>query len=751
MKDNFNQIGKSFPIQDAALKVTGAMIYTADIKHPRGLHAKMLFSPHAHARVISVDTTEAEALPGVVVVAHTLNTPQVAFNSQKKFIGHKALEDEYLFPPIVRYVGDRVAAVAAETVEIAEEAVKLIKVEYEVLPAVFTIDEAMKQGAPDINGNHNLQFEMESNTGDADEAFKNSYKVYEGTYQFPAIHHAMMENHVVSASYEPDGLLTVWAPDQNSIAHKIITSDIFNIPLQMIKSITPALGGGYGAKTDYNNIGVPVLLSMRAGRPVTLSYNRSETIIGTCTRQGAKATVKVGVDKEGNIMAQAMDMITNTGSYATCGGPIILGAMSAKYYKMLKCPNMKFKGASIYTNTPSGGAMRGYGSPQLFGAICSQYNEIAKDLNMDITEFYEKNLVGPDDIEQRSKKSLGNARPKDAMQKGMEMFDWNNKPLKEVRENGRYLYGKGMSVACHGNGVFGVGRDMTAATLRLNEDGTALLNVCSHEMGSGAIISLKQIVAEILGIEVDDVRSIHGNTDLAGWSNGESASRGLFVEGGAAYKVALQMKQRLIKYAAEYLRVKEDTLIFGNKEISTNQINCPPVKFVDLISYVHDKHQEDFIEACTYASVALPGSYGAHFAEVLVDTKTGDVKILDYVAVHDVGRAINPMILEGQLHGGIQQGIGYALCEDITLDENGKVTSDSFSTYHILHANEMPKIRTGFIEEGEYGGPYGAKSIGEAAIVPVASAVLNAVSNAIGKPIKQYPAKPERVLALLKN
>ena len=749
MKDNFNQIGKSFPIQDAALKVTGAMRYTADLKHPHELHAKMLFSPHAHAKVISIDTTEAETLPGVVAIAHTFNSSMIPFNGQYKYVGHQAVEDEYIFPRIVRFVGDRVAAVAAETAEIAAQAVKLIKVEYEVLPAVLTIDEAMKPGAPDINGKQNLQFVMESDTGDFEKAVEESYKVYEATYEFPALHHAMMENQAVSASYEPDGLLTVWAPDQNSIAHKVITSEIFGIPMQMIKFITTGLGGGFGNRTDYNNIGVPIQLTLMTGRPVSLRYNRRENIVGTNTRQGAKATIKVAVDKEGHIIGQAMDMITNTGAYATCGGPIILGAMSAKYYKMIKCPNMKFKGSSYYTNNPTGGAMRGYGSPQIFGTVCGIYNEIASDLNMDITEFYEKNLVDPGDLEHRKKTSLGNARPKDAMHKGMEMFDWNNKPLREVRENGRHLYGKGMSVACHGNGIFGVGRDMTAATLRLNEDGTALLSVCSHEMGSGAIISFKQIVAEVLGLEVSDVRSIHGNTDVGGWSNGESASRGLFVEGGAAYKVALQMKQRLTKYAAEYFKVKEDTLVFGKKEISTTQVKCDPIKYIDLVSYVHEKHQEDFIEACTYASVALPGSYGAHFADVLVDTETGKVKVLDFVAVHDVGRVINPMILEGQLEGGIHMGLGYALSEEITIDDKGKVTSDSFKKYHILHANEMPNIKTGFIEEGEFGGPYGAKSIGEAATVPVASAVINAIENAIGKRIRQYPAKPETVLSLL--
>jgi CO/xanthine dehydrogenase Mo-binding subunit len=749
MKDNFNQIGKSFPIQDAALKVTGTLRYTADLKHPNELQAKMLFSPHAHARVMSIDTTEAEALPGVVAIAHTFNTPLIPFNSLKKYVGHKIIEDEYLFPRTVRFVGDRVAAVAAETAEIAAQAVKLIKVEYEVLPAVFTIDEALTPGAPDINGNHNLQFKMDSNAGDAKKTLEHCYKVYEATYEFPALHHAMMENQVVSALYEPDGLLTIWAPDQNSIAHKVIASDIFNIPMQMIKIITPALGGGFGARVDFNNMGIPILLSMKTGRPVTIRYNRKENIVGTCTRQGAKASIKVGIDIEGHILAQSLNMITNTGSYATCGGPIILGAMAAKFYKMIKCPDMKFKGSSVYTNTPVGGAMRGYGSPQVFGTVCGIYNEIANDLNMDITEFYEKNLVDPDGIEQRTKHSLGNPRPKDAMHKGMEMFNWAGKPMKEVRENGRYLYGKGMSVACHGNGIFGVGRDMTAATLRLNEDGTALLSVCTHEMGSGCVISLKQIVAEVLGLDVSDVRSIHGNTDVGGWSNGESASRGLFVEGGAAYKVAMQMKQRITKYAADYFRVKEDSLVFKNKEIFTTQADSKSIKYIDLVSYVHEKYQEDFIEACTYASVALPGSYGAHFADVLVDTETGKVKVLDYVAVHDVGRVINPMILEGQLHGGIHMGLGYALSEEITIDENGKVTSDSFKKYHILHANEMPNIKTAFIEEGDFGGPYGAKSIGEAATVPVASAVINAIENAIGKQIRQYPAKPERVLELL--
>ncbi|MEI7884425.1 MAG: molybdopterin cofactor-binding domain-containing protein [Clostridia bacterium] len=751
MKEQFTQIGKSFPVQDAKLKATGQLRYVADMKHPHMLYAKMLFSPLAHAHILSIDTSEAEKLEGVVTIAHTFNTTQVAYNGLKRYWFHEIVEDEYLFSRTVRFVGDRVAVVAAESLEIAAAAIKLIKVEYEELPAVFTMEEALAHDAVDINGKKNIHYNIESMAGDVDQALLGCDKVFTHTYELPALHHACMENHVVTASYTSDGNLTLWVPTQNSISHRMIMSKIFDLPLNKIRIITPALGGGFGGKVEFGFQGVVANLSMMTGRPVKLEFNRKESICSTNTRQAAKVTVTTGVDEAGFIQAQDIHVTCNTGAYATCGGPIILGAMCGKVFKMIKTENLRFRGVAVYTNNTVGGAMRGYGSPQVFSSICSHYNQIALALGMDVTDFYERNLVEPSGIEQRSKHSLGNPRPLDCLHKGIELFHWQEKPLSETRENGRYLYGKGMSVACHGNGIFGVDRDMTAATLRMNEDGTAILSVTSHEMGSGCIISLAQIVAEVLSLATEEVRTVTGDTDAGGWSNGESASRGLFVEGGAAYKVAISMKERLAKYAAEFLQVKAESLVFANKTITSTQLAGRSVTFLELINYVHKTHQEDFVVSETYASVALPGSYGAHFADVLVDTLTGKVQLLDYVAVHDVGKVVNPQVIEGQLDGGIHMGLGYALSEELLIDESGKITTDSFKKYHILHAKEMPNITTAFIEEGDIGGPYGAKSIGEAATVPVAAAVFNAVCNAIGKPMFQYPAKPERILAALKQ
>lgn len=748
MTNNFTHVGKDHPIHDAVLKVTGQMKYTADLKFPKMLHAKILYSPVAHAKIKKIDTSKAEALPGVRAIATYKNSSSVSYNSSMRFYEHKIPEVERIFDDVVRFVGDRVAAVAADSLEIAKKAVKLIEVEYEELPAVFDPELALEESAYPIHLGGNKLGEIVKTAGDVEAGLKAADLIYEQKYFLPAVHHGAIEPHVGIADYDSRGKLTVWSCNQNTFAFRIILARLFDLPMSKVRVIRPAIGGAFGGKLEATVEPVVAQLAIMTGRPVKLEMTRREVIPSTRTRHAAVVELKTGVNKDGTIVAEDMKVITNTGAYAGSAFNVA-GAMSSKVFKGYKTKNLRYTGIPVYTNSPIAGAMRGYGSPQAFFAQQIQYNKIAKDLGMDITEFQRKNLVEPNGIDQCFNKPIGNPRPIDCVTKGIEAFAWADRPL--VKDNGRFKRGIGMAIGAHGNGVFGVHRDYTALILKMNEDGTATLFTGTHDMGNGAVTVQLIIIAEILGIQPDLIECVEADTEASPWNLGDYASRATFVSGGAAKKVSLSLKQEILKEASLLLKIPAEEI-----ELSDGYayiINSPEKKVTlsEIVVNAQCVNQRELIAAETFASIAGATSYGAHFAEVEVDTETGEVKMLDYVAVHDVGKAINPMYTEGQIEGGIQMGIGYALTEELELDEKGKVKNTTFKKYKMIKAHEMPSMKIILVEEGEHGGPYGAKSIGECATVPVAPAVANAVINALGIEFTKYPLKPERILQALKN
>jgi CO/xanthine dehydrogenase Mo-binding subunit len=736
-------VGNNRPIRDAALKVTGQLQYTADMKFPHMLYAKMLFSPVAHAKIKKIDTSKAEALPGVKAVVTYKNSPRIPYNSSMRFYEHKIPETEYLFDDTVRFVGDRVAAVAAESLEIAEKAIRLIEVEYEELPAVFDPEEALKEGAPEIHPGGNKVAEIKTEAGNVEEALAQADYVFEDRITVPAIHHCAIETHVAIATYDSRGKLTVYSPNQNTFAFRIIISKVLEMPMSKVRVVRPAIGGAFGGKLEAVIEPVVALLAKMTGRPVKMELNRRESIVSTRTRHAGVFYIKSGVNKDGTLVAQDFRVILNTGAYAT-SALNVSGAMSHKVFKVYKTKHMRFTATPVYTNTPIAGAMRGYGSPQAFAAQQIHLNRVAKALNMDFVDFQLKNLVEPDGVDPRFNSPHGNPRLLDCVTKGAEAFNWASRPKTE--EQGRFKRGIGMAIGSHGNGCFGAHRDVTAMVLKMNEDGTATLFTGTHDMGNGTVTAETQVIGEILGIDPENIECIEADTEATPWNLGDYASRGVFVSCNAAKKVAESVRREILKEAAQLLEVPVEELdLVGGYAVSTKD---PEKKatLCDVIVHGQRVNQREIIGAETFASPAGVTSYGAHFAEVEVDTETGKVKVLDYVAVHDVGKAINPMYVEGQIEGAVQMGIGYALTEGLELDEKGKVTNNSFKKYHMLKASEMPRMQVLLVEEGEEPGPFGAKSIGECSTVPSAPAVVNAVSNALGIDFKDLPLKPERIL-----
>lgn len=744
-------IGKDIPIRDAAVKATGQLKYTADLEFPRMLHAKVLFSPVAHARIKKIDTSRAEALQGVHAVVTYLNAPDTVYNSCGEEIdGDKT---ERIFDDTVRYVGDKVAAVAADTVKIAEQAVKLIQVEYEELPFYIDPKEALKEDAYPIHGESNVIFPVDMGAGDLDAGFDAADHIYEDTYVTPAIHHSAIETHASIAVYESDGKLTVYTPSQDVFGYRKNLSRIFGLAMSKVRVVNPGMGGGFGGKIDLVTEPVSALLAMKTGRPVKLVYNRREDIASSRTRHAMELKLKTGVKKDGTITAQELEVIVNAGAYA--GGTMsVVWAMSGKFFKNHRTPNIRFRAFPVYTNTPIAGAMRGFGSPQEFFAQQCQMNKIAKDLGISIIDMQMKNLVEPDGVDQRNGQRHGNARPIDCVKKGMELFGWEE-ALKEQAAskaaNERIRIGAGMAVATHGNGVYGVCPDTTGVILKCNEDGSIVMFTGVSDMGNGSVTTQTQAVAEELGISMDRIACVQSDTDATLYDLGNYSSRGTYVSCNAAVKAARKLKQELLTEASQLLEEEIENLELKHNAVYVKQDQTKTATLEEVVAHARKVNQRDLCCADTFASYALAMSYGAHFVKVAVDTQTGAVKVLSYTAVHDVGKALNPMALEGQIEGAVQMGLGYALSEGLLFDEKGKVKNTTFKQYHIMNAAEMPPIQIGFIEAIEPTGPYGAKSIGECSVVPSAGAIANAVANAIDCEVHQLPLKPDVVLALQKE
>ncbi|HHW92621.1 MAG TPA: molybdopterin-dependent oxidoreductase [Firmicutes bacterium] len=735
MKD-YTVIGKKIPIQDAVLKVTGQFKFTDDLKLPGMLYAQVLFSPVPHARIKSIDTSAAEALPGVRAVATYKNSPRVRYNSTTRLYTQKWIENECIFDDTVRFVGDRVAAVAADSLEIAKKAVRLIKVEYEELPHYVDPLEAMADDAYPIHGNSNIAGKIYQNAGDVEKGFTEADYVFEDTYTTPAVHHGAIETHTAIAHFNARGKLTVISANQNTFGTRVILSRIFGLPLSRIRVINPGMGGAFGGKLEVTVEPIVAELARQTGRPVKLTYNRKESMLSTRTRHAAVITVKTGVKKDGTIVAQDFKVITNTGAYAGSAMNVV-GAMSNKIYKTYKIPNMRFTGYPVYTNTPCAGAMRGYGSPQVFFAQQCQLQKIAKALNMDFAELQFKNMVDPDGVDQRTGKPIGNPRPKDCLMRALELQK-NWEPLSD--EGGKYSIGVGMALGCHGSSTFDAHLDQACIMIKMNEDSSCIMFTGTHEMGQSAITAQMQVVSEILKLPLEMIDVVYSDTDLCGWTVGDFSSRGIYVTLYAAKKAAEAAKAAFLKVAAIMLEEDESNLELSESHVYS-KVTDKRVERYRVMDYAQQVLNEDIICSANHHATMTPGSYGVHIARVRIENSTGKVEVTDYIAVQDVGTVINRLGAEGQIEGSVHMGIGYALCEKLEFDAMGKAKTNSFRNYKMLRASEMPKLQMDFIEEYEPTGPFGAKSIAECAIVACAPAIINAICNTLDIEIKDIPYK----------
>ena len=764
---SYRVVGQSVPRVDAREKVSGSAIYAGDMVLPHMLVGKVLRSPHAHAKIIRIDTSKARSLPGVKVVLTYEDTPKILWNSAgfPPSPGAILVEDQYILSDKARYVGDGIAAVAAVDEDTATRALELIEVEYEVLPALMTFERAMAAGASLIHG-------AEKNTyghtpvviGDVDAGFAAADYVFEDTYYVPKVNQVSMEPcGVALAAPDRDGRVTIWTSTQMPHLVRRITAHALGLNIGQVRIIKPPVGGAFGSRLGVVNEPIAALLALKAGKPVMLKYTREEAFLATESRHPISMTLKTGVKKDGTFTARQLTSYIDGGAYAT-HTPSFAGPVAGWFLAMYKSPNIKVDNYSIYTNATQCGAFRGYGNPQVVFAVESQMDDIAQKLGLDPLEFRLNNHPCAGEVWMWSGWVIESCGFEECMDRGAKAIGWTEKRNKgadgdadsrvATRGTGIKKRGLGMGYMMHVSGARPMLHETSAAVIKINEDGSANLIYSNSDCGQGSGTALTQIAAEELGIPYKDLLMTKtADTDVSGFDIGSHASRQVYSGGNAVKGAAAVAKQKLLAMAAELLQTPVEELVVKEGRVSVRNDSSKSVSVAEVAHSAHfGSHGHQIIGAISEEPPGNPPVYAAQFAEVEVDTETGMVEVLRVVAAHDVGTAINPAAVEGQIQGAVQQGIGYALTEEYRYDlETGRPLNPNLADYKILTSVDMPPVETILVQASSQTGPFGAKSVGESGLVATAAAIANAVYDAIGIRFKELPITPEKVLAALQE
>lgn len=749
--ESYSVIGKRLPRIDALAKATGEAKYTDDLTLPRMLIGKLLRSPLPHAKILHIDISRAKRLVGVKAVITGKDTPKRKYGSIMK----ESYMDRYpLAIDKVRFVGEEVAAVAAVDEDTAWEALDLIQVDYEELPAVFEIEEAMKPEAPSVHeGKKNAIKSLFLEFGDVAEGFKSSDYVREDQFTTQAIAHACLEPHAAFASVDSSGKITLWSSTQSPFILCRDLAQTLNIPKTKIRVIKPFVGGGFGGKLEMLPIDFcSVFLSMKTGKPVKIVHTREEEFLGTQQRHPVIVRLKTGVKRDGTLVAKDCYLVTDTGAYIT-HGPMILYLTCSFLTMLYRIPNVKYQGYCVYTNNPVRGAMRGHGNPQIRFADESQLDLIAKDLGIDPVEIRLKNAIRTGDPTPNRLK-INSCGLTEAIEKCVEASDWKRK----WGNPGRH---KGIGVAC-GNHLSG-GKttepyDSSSVFVKVEEDGRVIILSGGSDIGQGLDSILCQIVAEEFGIPMEDVSIVPSDSEITPQDLGSYGSRATLVAGNACRLAAADAKDQILKTVSEKLEVAAEDLEFKNRRIS---VKGTPQKGMSLSEAVIASKGSVLGRGTYESNTEIPNrkgegnispaySFGAQVAEVEVDTETGKIDVLQFIGAHDVGFALNPMHIEGQIEGSIVMGQGQALYEELLI-KKGLTLNPSFLEYKVPTALESPKILPIIVEPIDPEGPYGAKGMGESTMIPTIPAIANAIDRAVGVRVKELPITPLKILESLKE
>lgn len=757
----FNIIGNSVNRFDAIAKVTGNAKYAEDFFERDMLIGKVLRSPYAHAKIKSIDISQAKKLKGVEAVLTFNDLPKIKFATAghpwSLDPNHRDIADRLILTDKARFVGDSVAAVVAENDIIANKALDLIKVEYEVLPFVLNPENSIKSGAPIIHDErpNNIISSLGVDIGDIEKDFLESDYIIEGNYETSIVQHCQLEPQNAYAYLDADGRIVIISSTQIPHIVKRIVGQALGIPWGKVRVIKPYVGGGFGNKQDV--IIEPLTAAMTLavnGKPVRYTMTREEVFIDTRTRHAMKINIKTGLSKDGKLKCVYMNNIVNNGAYASHGHSVALSAAS-KFRPLYNFNSIKVEPKTIYTNLPTAGAMRAYGIPQVSFALESHLDDIARKLNIDPIKFRQDNFIHNGYVDPLNNIKVRSFALNECIEKGKNLIKWDEKINKYKNTSGYKRRGLGMACFSYFSGTYPVAIEIAGARIVMNQDGSIQLQVGATEIGQGSDTVFAQMAAEILGLPIDMVHLISNqDTDITPFDTGAYASRQSFVSGAAVKKASLDIRNKVLAIANKKsgLNINELELKNGNVvERRLGTIVCS-LEDIALESYYNMLTAEpitsDVSENVRTNSVA----YGVTFAEVEVDILTGEIDILEIYSVHDSGIILNPKLAEGQVHGGVSMSIGYALSEEMLFDKlSGKILNGNLLDYKLQTILDIPNIGVEFVEKYEPTGSFGQKSLGENPAISPAPAIRNAVLNATGVAFNKLPMTPQKVFEKFKE
>ena len=742
--------------KDAYALLSGKPVYCDDLAPADCLVIKLLRSPHAHARIKSIDTSIAKRIPGIEAIYTYEDVPNARFTLAGQTYPEPSPYDRKILDEIVRYVGDEVAIVVGKDEDCVNKAMKLIKVDYEVYDAVLDFTKALDNpvvvhAEDDYKllceiGNdrmRNLHSHDESVVGDVDEVFKECDVVLERDYHTKANAQAMMETFRSYAYIDTYDRLNIVSSTQVPFHIRRMVSTALEIPKSKIKVIKPRIGGGFGAKQTGCTEIFTGFVTWMLKKPSKLVYSREETFMSSNSRHEMKMHVKIGATKDGDILAIDLHTLSNTGAYGEHGSTTVglSGHKSLPIYNHVKAS--RFISDVVYTNTMQAGAYRGYGATQGQFAVESIVNELADELHMDPCELRFKNMVQENEVMSQYYKEFLNSGALDrCLQKAMDMIGWKDKSLR--RDMGDKVRGLGVALSMQGSGIANV--DIASTVIKLQDDGYYTLSIGATDMGTGCDTILAQMAAECLDCSVDQVVTQAVDTDASPYDTGSYASATTYVTGMAVVKTCEILRKQIIEEASVLMGVDKDHITFDGKMIYAVEDN-QKMSLKDFANKCFAGGKgECLIASASHCSPTSPPPFMAGIAEVDVDKLTGEIDLVDYVAVVDCGTVVNPNLARIQTEGGIAQGIGMALYEDISYTPAGKMRNNSFMQYKIPTRLDVGQIRVDFESSYEDNGPFGAKSIGEVVINTPSPAIASAVAHATGVQIRTLPITAEKVL-----
>ncbi len=758
-------VGKSVDKIDSLSLALGKPLFTDDVPFKNMVHVKMLYSPYALATITKIDTTQAEKIPGVLGVLTHKNASQVLHTTAGQGYPEPSPYDTRMFNKRVKYVGDRVAAIAAETPLIAEKALDLIQVEYEIHDPIFNWDEALGNSTI-IHSEGDAEYKipvsyepmknhvahMDAEVGDLAKGFAEADIIVEKTVRNHYGQHCPIEPHISIAYIDEHDRLVIRTATQVPFHARRIVAMVLGLPVSKVRVIKPRIGGGFGTKQEIITEIITGAFAVKLNRPVKFELTRKEEFISARTRHPMTTRFKAGVKKDGTITAMDMQVLSNTGAYGS-HGLTVMSNTGSKALPLYKCKNIKFVGDTVYTNLPVAGAYRGYGATQSTLAMETVMDELARRIGIDPAEFRLRNHIKEGETSpifkalgegtEGHEQTIDSIGLTECIKLGAKEINWwNRENIKKKANTSTIKRGFGMVSLMQGSSIPYI--DMASAYAKMNDDGSFNLLVGATDLGTGSDTVLAQIFAEVLNLEMSDIVVLSSDTDLTPFDKGAYASSTTYLSGQAVRKLGEKIKKQLVEYAAKILELPESELKLKNKSVIHS--NGKFLKFSEIgTKALYTENQQQIGAVASALSKKSPPPFTAHFVELEVNIETGKVKILKYVAAIDCGTPINPKLVIGQTEGAIINGIGYAMSEQYIFNNQGKMLNPSFGDYKIMNSIDLPNLKTIIVPTYEPSGPFGAKSVAEVGINGPMPVISNAIYDAIGVRILEPPFTPDRV------